>query len=388
MRTRRWIAASAAVLATDAAAQTTPGAGATPADTFAVVGRAIGGAGERIAGARVRLASRPGDAGVMTADDGAFRIGGVRGGGDSLIVRRLGYRPDTIFISRQVEVAPTGLVVALEPVPRRLAPVRVGAGLRVYRGPFAEFNRRRDRGFGSFITRDEIARRRAHRTSDIFRSVVNMNVERSGGTNVVRMRGRRCDPLVWFDGQPLVGGFPDIDAISPQAIEGIEIYSGVATIPPELVGPRDAGGCGVIVVWTRHGEPTRKRAKPVTAAALMTLVDAGRVFTIDAVEVPTVPVAGGEAAPTYPEMPADERLDGTVVTEFVVDTAGRVEAETVGIVAATDVRFADAVRRALPDARFSPAMRAGVPVRQLVHQSFVFERRAVTASAGRDAPPR
>jgi hypothetical protein len=134
------IGAAAAMLASAAGAQTAgPAAtGAVPADTFSVAGRAIGGAGERIAGARVRLASQPGLDGVMTAADGSFRIAGVRGAGDSLIVRRLGYRPDTIFLSRQVDVG-AGLVVALEQVPLRLAPVRVAAGQRVYSGPFAAF---------------------------------------------------------------------------------------------------------------------------------------------------------------------------------------------------------------------------------------------------------
>jgi TonB family protein len=383
------IGAAAAMLASAAGAQTAgPAAtGTVPVDTFSVAGRAIGGAGERIAGARVRLASQPGLAGVMTAADGSFRIAGVRGAGDSLIVRRLGYRPDTIFMSRQVDVG-AGLVVALEQVPLRLAPVRVAAGQRVYSGPFAAFHRRRDRGFGNFLTRDQIAARRAPRTSDLFRSVVNMNVERNGGTNVVRMRGRRCDPLVWFDGQPLVGGFPDLDAISPESIEGIEIYSGVATIPPELIGPRDAGGCGVIVVWTRQGESRERRPRPVTAAGLMSLVDAGQAFLIDQVDAPAIPVAGFEASPDYPESLKAERAAGAVIAEFVVNADGRVEESTIGMIAASHAPFADAVRRALPPARFTPATRGGRAVRQVVQQTFTFDPQPVATrlpeSPGRD----
>jgi TonB family protein len=381
------IGAAAALLASAAGAQTAgPSArGAVPADTFSAAGRAIGRGGERIAGARVRLASQPELPGVMTGADGSFRIDGVRGAGDSLIVRRLGYRPDTIFLSRQVDVG-AGLVVALEQVPLRLAPVRVAAGQRVYTGPFAAFHRRRDRGFGNFLTRDQIAARRAPRTSDLFRSVVNMNVERSGGSNIVRMRGRRCDPLVWFDGQPLVGGFPDLDAISPESIEGIEIYSGVATIPPELMGPRDAGGCGVIVVWTRHGEPRARRQKPVTAAGLMSLVDAGQAFLIDQVDVPATPLAGFEAAPEYPETLKAEGATGAVIAEFVVNADGRVDDPTIGVIAASHVPFADAVRRALPLARFNPATRGGETVRQVVQQSFLFDPQPVAAA--NPAPPR
>jgi TonB family protein len=213
-----------------------------------------------------------------------------------------------------------------------------------------------------------------------------MNVERSGGSNIVRMRGRRCDPLVWFDGQPLVGGFPDLDAISPESIEGIEIYSGVATIPPELMGPRDAGGCGVIVVWTRHGEPRARRQKPVTAAGLMSLVDAGQAFLIDQVDVPATPLAGFEAAPEYPETLKAEGATGAVIAEFVVNADGRVDDPTIGVIAASHVPFADAVRRALPLARFNPATRGGETVRQVVQQSFLFDPQPVAAA--NPAPPR
>ena len=358
-----------------------------PAGRFTIAGEVVGARGERIAGAQLRLASRPdAAAAAVTGADGSFSITGLAFGGDAVIVRRLGFAADTVPF--QVPLPPrVPLTVVLRPAAQLLAPVVVRADLRVYRGPFAEFNRRRDRGFGTFVTQAEIARRRPARVSDIFRTVSNLRVERSGnGASVVRMRGRSCDPLVWVDGVPLVGGFPDLDAVPPQSIEGIEIYNGVATIPPELIGPREAGGCGVIVVWSRHGEPRRKRAKaePVSTTELAALVAADRVFTADQVDSPAVPMPGHEVEPVYPDAMRGASVPGQVLVEFVVDADGLVEQETIGVISASEPVFADAVKDAAPSARFVPAVRKGSRVRQLVQIPVRFAPVGATAAA---APP-
>jgi outer membrane biosynthesis protein TonB len=49
-----------------------------------------------------------------------------------------------------------------------------------------------------------------------------------------------------------------------------------------------------------------------------------------------------------------------------------VEPGTLGIISSSHPLFADAVRRAVAVAVFTPALRAGKPVRQLVHQPFEF----------------
>ena len=40
------------------------------------------------------------------------------------------------------------------------------------------------------------------------------------------------------------------------SVEGIEVYSGVATVPPEFMGARGTHACGVVAVWSR---PFRRR---------------------------------------------------------------------------------------------------------------------------------
>jgi hypothetical protein len=41
------------------------------------------------------------------------------------------------------------------------------------------------------------------------------------------------------------------DVVTPNVTEGIEVYRGVATVPPEILSP-DAM-CGVVAIWTRRG---------------------------------------------------------------------------------------------------------------------------------------
>lgn len=335
--------------------------------------RATGTAGQAVGGA-------PGSE-AMSSDDGGFRFAGLSRGWAQLVVRRLGFRPETLT----VEVPqPEGgrIVVPLTRAPRVLASVAVRA--TVSHGPFAAFERRRAAGFGHFVTRADIERRRPQRTSDILRTVPGLTVERTdNGAVVPRFRnatvgftGAPCYPTFWIDGTPL-GPALDTDALSPAAIEGIELYSGVATVPPALRAGSAPGTCGVVALWTRQGEPrARRRPTQEDADALDALVTAGRVFTADQVDAPAIPRPGAEPAPVYPDSLRTARASGRVVAEFVVDETGVVDESTLGVVSATHLAFADAVRAALPGARFTPAVRHGRPVRQVVHLPVFFDLEA------------
>jgi TonB family protein len=63
---------------------------------------------------------------------------------------------------------------------------------------------------------------------------------------------------------------------------------------------------------------------------------------------------------------------GTVLAEFVVDAEGKVEGDTFGVISSTHPLFTAAVRSTIGKAVFTPALRGGKPVRQLVHQPFEF----------------
>jgi TonB family protein len=80
----------------------------------------------------------------------------------------------------------------------------------------------------------------------------------------------------------------------------------------------------------------------------------------------------GTLRTAYPDSLFRENVGGTVMTRFVVDTIGVVEANTIAVTAATHRLFADAALVALRGARFSPAYRAGQRVRQVVALPFRF----------------
>jgi TonB family protein len=89
------------------------------------------------------------------------------------------------------------------------------------------------------------------------------------------------------------------------------------------------------------------------------------------VDTPAMP-RGHNPAPVYPEVLRAARVEGVVTAQFVVDSAGRVDRRSIAFVGEGNVLFERAVRRALEQARFTPAMLHGRPVRMMMRQDFVF----------------
>ncbi len=333
--------------------------------SWTIVGNVRNTAGLGIAGAELSLVgTAPSTA--RTDVSGGFRVVGTRAGTVSLSVRRLGFRP----VTTEVVVRPgetTEASVTLERAAQELAPVVVQAQ-QERRGRLGDFDRRRKLGFGHFITREEIERRNPLLVTDLLRTVPGVRLQPGGfaGRFVLRMRASRCDPLVWLDGSPLSAGYFDVDALVPQSIEAIEVYTGPSTVPAQFMDPRGISSCGVIAVWTREGEPRSRKRDPATAAKLAELVAAASLYTADQVEIPVQADAAKPVRPIYPESLYAARVSGSAEVEFVVDTTGQVEAETFGVVSSTHPLFTEAVRRALRTAGFHPAVLRGQRVRQVV----------------------
>jgi hypothetical protein len=124
-----------------------------------------------------------------------------------------------------------------------------------------DFLQRRRNGIGRYITAEDIARRRPAVTSELFRVVPGMRVERTGlGETQIQMRGtfeELCSPGVYIDGQFMRDlSADDIDTwVNPNEVGGIEIYTGPGT--PVQFTPGMAGGglaqqvCGSVVIWTK-----------------------------------------------------------------------------------------------------------------------------------------
>ncbi len=346
--------------------------------TGAVAGVVRGPGGVAIVGAEVVLtpARAPGGNAVIarrvfTDETGKFQVAGLPNGHASVAVRRIGYRPAV----RDVEVPlAAALTLALEAVPQTIAAVVVKDRRVRHTGWAAPFYERREHGHGRYIGKEELDRRNAMRTTDVLRSVPGLAITTTMRGSSIRMRGARCDPLVWIDGTAALAGYLDVDNFQPNTLEGIEVYSGVSTVPVELRGPRGEETCGVIAIWSRMPEQRRRGPKKVyTADDLANLVASATVYTADQVDQAAAPDSANPIAPYYPEALKRAKTAGDVLIEFVVDTAGIPELETVGVVAASHPAFGTAARDAVAAARFIPAFRAGKPVRQLVQVPVKFE---------------
>ena len=81
----------------------------------------------------------------------------------------------------------------------------------------------------------------------------------------------------------------------------------------------------------------------------------------------------GSAAPAYPIEMLKQGVQGSVTTQYVVDTTGFADTTSLRILHTTNAEFSEAVRAALPFMRFFPAKVGDKRVRQLVEQEFSFK---------------
>lgn len=336
-------------------------------------------AGVGLAGARLELATREGGVRIAASDSlGYFRFAPVPAGAARLVVRRIGYFPDTSALNIQDGV-PTTLAIRLDVSVQGLAPVIVTERREVYDARLEGFYARQARGIGRFIGRERIVASASSSFTDILRAEVpGIRIGALGNlSKAVRLRGSRCPPLVFLDGFPATAGEFDVDMLELSSLEGIEVYSGLTSVPPEFIGPRMLERCGVIAVWT-HPTSQRPRSPRQSADApkgvsqnLEGLVARGDVLTAADVDV-RVSVDSGSFAPAFPDQLHRSGIGGRVTVEFIVDTLGEIEPGSTRIVSSTDSRFDEAVLTALLSAHFSPARLAGRPVRQLERLPVVF----------------
>jgi len=310
---------------------------------------------------------------TQTDEKGFFRIAGVPPGRRSVHVVRLGFRP--VDIPVQIELAGTAEIkVVLTPVVVGLPTVLVRPGRVRYSGRLAGYYKRLEsKSGGYFITREDIDRDNPSTTGQLLRRIPAIQVVRGrGGITGIRMRNRRCWPLVWVDGMPMPAGEVDIDAFVPSSIQGIELYLGATTAPLAFTLNEAKSSCGTILIWSRgpDTDPVHRAVRPLDIERLL----AGKgVYTTQTVDRSAYLDSTKELDLQFPPSLFASHTPGLVIVEFVVDASGRVEENTVGVVSSTAPLFTDAVRVALSTAAFIPALKDGKPVRQLVHQPFEFD---------------
>ena len=204
-----------------------------------------------LAGAQVRIAD-----GMVTRTNerGEWTITDAPGGTRVLDVRAIGYYPERRTVDVVDNAAP--VQVALSTLKAVLDTVRISASRVRYGSDRSGFEQRaRSAGTGRFITADDIKRRPVTNTTDVFRLMPGVRLERdsSGFTKQLQVRGMMsdwCTPSIYLNGGFMSGFDADeIDAmVQPEHIKGIEIYTGPG-IPAAF--QQGMTGCGSIVIWTR-----------------------------------------------------------------------------------------------------------------------------------------
>jgi len=134
-------------------------------------------------------------------------------------------------------------------------------------------------------------------------------------------------------------------------------------------------GSGPSVIRPVSGEDPGVReiqgVDPVDQLSQIPIPSADSVYSMLDVEEIAVR-SEGSAAPIYPPELLTKGVEGSVLTNFVIDTTGRADTATIEILQSAHTLFVQSVRTAIPGMRFSAAMVQGRKVRQMVEQRFHF----------------
>lgn len=210
-------------------------------------------AGEEVSWA---LSDEVGGFALPVGSASTYRIRGTRIGHAELLTERF-----------TVETGDTlNVLLRMGPQPIALPEIEVVARARPPRvGRIAGFYERAERGFGTFLTRDDIERRGAVRLAHML-AEHGMEVTQVGGSAFsVGIVNRRtsCAPMVYIDGiritrvqrrgeaRAIFEAGEAVGLVDLLDVEGVEIHRGSSTVPGEFGG--STAHCGVILIWTRSG---------------------------------------------------------------------------------------------------------------------------------------
>lgn len=179
---------------------------------------------------------------TRTADAGTFSLSGLPVGTQSVEVRALGFEPKRVAVDLGRDSL-TKLDLVLD------RPVQTLDAVKIYgqgSASMADFLRRARNGFGHVLTAQDIQRRNALETTDLFRTIPGVRVMPTRGFgNAVTLRGG-CTPTVYMNGMRLSDdAATEIDELAmPGEITAIEVYN-TAGRPPQFWG----NACGSVVLW-------------------------------------------------------------------------------------------------------------------------------------------
>jgi hypothetical protein len=223
-------------------------------DEAQLVGRVVSSiTGEPIEAAAVSL--RRSGMGAVTDTAGSFLVPTTVAGEDTIEVRYVGYQTSSVPVFLEAEKT-TRVVLLLSPNVVRVAELEVEIERGDFRFGVREFERRKAKGIGHFITREDLEAWQSRETSDALRRVPGLRVGASNtGTGreppiELSRNALSCEPVIFVDGLYLAGAHPN-DVIVPD-IGGIEVYTSPGSVPVQYA-TMASPTCGAILIWTRRG---------------------------------------------------------------------------------------------------------------------------------------
>ncbi|MGH7638305.1 MAG: carboxypeptidase regulatory-like domain-containing protein [Gemmatimonadaceae bacterium] len=187
---------------------------------------------------------------VLTDSAGRFTFASLPAGSFMIAARRLGFEPESVqvqLVNGRADSVHFTLAILPGKLPGIVTDAEAEDRLRL-----ADFYRHRDGGNGGyFFNRRELEAARVYRVSDIMRRVpgVRLIADQSGRLHLRMGRSLNCPPDIWIDGIRAEG--MNVDDMSLQDVEALEIYRGPSGLPPEYNNRLGRPGCGTLVIWTR-----------------------------------------------------------------------------------------------------------------------------------------
>ena len=137
----------------------------------------------------------------------------------------------------------------MDPTAQKLTNVKVTETITRSALGLRDFEERRARGLGTFITREEIVERGSSRLSDLLRTKRGVSVTKGGRVRFVAYR-KECIPYIWLDG--VLSRGLEVDELPSSTVEAMELYPYMSTVPIEFqsIGA-NTNPCGTIAIWTR-----------------------------------------------------------------------------------------------------------------------------------------
>jgi hypothetical protein len=170
-----------------------------------------------------------------------------------LQVSAFGYEPRTIRLRENM--APFTLRLAVTPL--AVEGVEAVAERRDPHLDITGFYQRKRHEIGSFISLEQIEKRKPARACDLFQNMNGVRLVCNPSSTVCRVVSKRftslrtsaCALSIYMDGVPY--GRVNIDELVPvEDLLGVEVYAGSARVPAQYGGADSA--CGVILLWTRY----------------------------------------------------------------------------------------------------------------------------------------